>query len=162
VGGVLAQGATQLGHLLDGQPAVLGDDRRGRVGELLGDLGDRAELVCIRHVLPPLLWSRAGRPGTTTDEKRPGAGRTGRHDRGPNRPSCAGRSGACGGVRSRVRTRRPAVFGWIGPYGTRPRGGVPNPGARQDEPKQTNGTADFSVAPAKAVAESSPVASRRW
>ncbi len=103
VRGVVAERAAQIGDLLDGQAAVLGDDGRGRVGEVLGDLGDRADLLRVRrrpgvgigrHVLPPLV--RSGWPGLlgldSGNEKRPGAGRTGRQQ--PNRPTCAGRSGA--------------------------------------------------------------------
>ena len=75
VGGVAAQGTAQVADLLDREPAVLGDDRRGRVAEVLGDLGDRRELLGIRHPLPPLSCIGLG---ARRDENRPGAGRTGR------------------------------------------------------------------------------------
>jgi len=47
-GGVTGRTA-QVFEVGDGQPAVLGDERRGRLLELLGDVGNRGGLVSIGH-----------------------------------------------------------------------------------------------------------------
>ena len=53
VGGVLAKRPAQLGELRHGQTAVLGDHRGARGAEPVRDLGDRCDLVGLRHASPP-------------------------------------------------------------------------------------------------------------
>ena len=71
VRGVVPERPAQLGDLLHGQAAVLGEHRAGRVLEPLGDLGHRGDLLGVRHVplchsVAPMrrstfcVWERAG------------------------------------------------------------------------------------------------------
>ena len=75
-------------------------------------------------MLPPLVLRRAGRPAETRNA--PAQGARGGSVHAVPVPSCAGRSGAPEAVRSRARTRRPAVFGWIVDDRTHPRPPLPN------------------------------------
>src|SRR5439155_23138498 len=129
VRGLATQRPPQVLELGDREPAVLGEHRRRRRPEALGQLGDRGGLVgparLVRHV-PPLVASgwyarphtrNAPAQGARGDRTPTGAGnllrtfRLGRL-RVPTRNVRPARVARGCGTFGRTGARRPAVFGW--------------------------------------------------
>ena len=98
VGGVGTERLAQLGDLLDGEPAVLGDHRRRRLVEALDDLGDRAGFSLFGMSLLSCTSAPASPERHAADPARRTRNAPAQGARGGQKsttgPSCAGRSGA--------------------------------------------------------------------
>ena len=92
VGGGLTERTAQVLEVGNRQSAVLGDERRRRVLELFGDVGNRGGLFSLGHACLLVDGDRGSRGGITSgNDERPDADRSGRARRALASSSCVGR-----------------------------------------------------------------------